>query len=90
MLTLEGQKLFFFFVLGSKRGAALTALVLLVLLFASLLPVSAEKMLGLGRLLQARHEPLHVVKAVVHDFLRSQNTGFYLVHGEEPVFGSMR
>lgn len=38
-------------------------------------------MLGLGRQLQARHEALHVVKAVVHDFLRSQNTGFSLTFG---------
>lgn len=35
-------------------------------------------MLGLGCLLQARHEPLHVVKAVVHDVLKGKNTGFYL------------
>ena len=41
----------------------------LLALFASLLLPLVENALGLGCLLQARHEPLHVVEAVVQDLL---------------------
>lgn len=69
------QKYLFYIVFGfpdpGKCGAALTTrLLLLVALFASLLRPLTKNTLGLGRLLQARHEVLHVIKAVVHDFLR--------------------
>lgn len=63
-------------------------MLLLAALFASLLRFLAEEMLGLHRLLQARHEPLHVVKAVVHHFLGRKNDCFffYLMHDEDQVW----
>lgn len=44
---------------------------LLLALSAFLLPPLVENDLGLNRLLQAGHEPLHVVKAVVHKLLKN-------------------
>lgn len=75
----------------TKQGATLTRrLLLLAALFASLLRFLAEEMLGLHRLLQARHEPLHVVKAVIHHFLGRKNYCFfgffYLMHDEDQVW----
>lgn len=80
-LSLKGKKTIFTSYLAhsvpTKQGATLTRrLLLLAALFASLLRFLAEEMLGLHRLLQARHEPLHVVKAVVHHFLGRKNYWF--------------
>lgn len=53
-----------------EGGSALTVLVFLLLaLLATLLPPLVENTLGLGRLLQAHHESIHVLETVVQDLL---------------------
>ena len=61
--------------------------VLLLLALSAPLPPLVENTLGLSGLLQASHEPLHIVKAVVHNLLQKKHCISFCHLPERPSEG---